>query len=76
VTALAFLALLLSACSEPPGPPVSDSRDRGGNGGAFYQYCRQHGTWLKAVSGWGPQVIDAAYEAALAFIERHMERGK
>ena len=37
------------------GPPVSDSREREGNGGAFYQYCRQHGTWPKAVSGWDPR---------------------
>ncbi len=128
------------------GPPVSDSRDRQGNGGAFYQYCRQYGTWPKAVSGWDPhteagefvpfmpvrnvtadypptmlihgtedtdvpyeqsvlmaeklkahgvehelvtipggehglgggdpQVIDAAYDSALAFIERHMGRGE
>jgi len=36
------------------GPPVSDSRDRKGNGGAFYQYCRQQGIWPKAVSGWDP----------------------
>jgi acetyl esterase/lipase len=37
------------------GPPVSDSRQRKGDGGAFYQYCRQHGEWPKAVSGWDPQ---------------------
>lgn len=36
------------------GPPVSDSRDRKGDGGAFYQHCRQHGLWPKAVSGWDP----------------------
>lgn len=36
------------------GPPISDSRDRPGNGGAFYQYCRQHGHWPLAVSGWNP----------------------
>jgi acetyl esterase/lipase len=36
------------------GPPISDSRDRDGNGGAFYQYCRQHGIWPKEVSGWDP----------------------
>jgi acetyl esterase/lipase len=36
------------------GPPISDSRDRKGDGGAFYQYCRQHGLWPKAVSGWDP----------------------
>jgi acetyl esterase/lipase len=36
------------------GPPISDSRDRKGDGGAFYQYCRQTGTWPQAVSGWDP----------------------
>ena len=59
------------AYEQVSGPPVSDSRDREGNGGAFYQYCRQHG-----LGGGDPQVIDAACEAALAFIERYMGRGK
>ena len=36
------------------GPPVSDSRDRDGNGGIFYEYCRQQGLWPKEVSGWDP----------------------
>ncbi len=36
------------------GPPISDSRDREGNGGFFYQYCRQNGIWPRAVSGWDP----------------------
>ncbi len=36
------------------GPPISDSRDRSGEGGAFYQFCRQHGIWPEAVSGWDP----------------------
>jgi acetyl esterase/lipase len=36
------------------GPPISDARDRKGDGGAFYQYCRQTGTWPLAVSGWDP----------------------
>ncbi len=36
------------------GPPVSDARDRKGDGGAFYQYCRQQGLWPQAVSGWDP----------------------
>jgi acetyl esterase/lipase len=36
------------------GPAISDSRDRKGDGGAFYQYCRQTGTWPQAVSGWDP----------------------
>ena len=37
------------------GPPIADSRDRQGDGGAFYQHCRQHGTWPDAVSGWNPR---------------------
>jgi acetyl esterase/lipase len=36
------------------GPPISDARDRKGDGGAFYQYCRQMGTWPRAVAGWDP----------------------
>ncbi len=36
------------------GPPISDARHRTGDGGAFYQYCRQHGEWPRAVSGWNP----------------------
>lgn len=37
------------------GPEVSDSRDRKGDGNAFYQYCRQYGVWPEAVSGWNPK---------------------
>jgi acetyl esterase/lipase len=37
------------------GPPIAESHDRHGNGGAFYEYCRQTGTWPQAVSGWNPQ---------------------
>jgi acetyl esterase/lipase len=36
------------------GQPVSDARERKGDGGAFYQFCRQQGLWPKAVSGWDP----------------------
>lgn len=36
------------------GPPISDARDRRGDGGAFYRYCRQHGAWPEAVTGWNP----------------------
>jgi len=36
------------------GAAIADSRDRKGDGGAFYQYCRQTGSWPKAVSGWDP----------------------
>lgn len=38
------------------GPRVSDSRDRKGNGGLFYVYCRQTGLWPSLVTdGWDPQ---------------------
>jgi acetyl esterase/lipase len=42
------------AYKQVSGSPVSDSRNRKGDGGAFYQYCRQTGSWPKAVSGWDP----------------------
>ena len=42
------------AYQQVSGPPVSDSRERKGNGGAFYNFCRQQGLWPKAVSGWDP----------------------
>ena len=42
------------ALRQVSGPPIADSRDRPGNGGAFYQYCRQQGAWPQAVSGWNP----------------------
>jgi acetyl esterase/lipase len=44
------------AYQQVSGDPVSDSRERRGNGGAFYQFCRQHGLWPKAVSGWDPHI--------------------
>lgn len=43
------------AYAQVSGPAVSDSRERKGDGGAFYQHCRQHGTWPTAVSGWDPR---------------------
>jgi len=36
------------------GPAVSDSRLRKGNGGDFYNWCRQTGRWPLEVSGWDP----------------------
>ncbi len=42
------------AWDQVSGPPISDSRDRKGKGAAFYMYCRKHGLWPKAVSGWDP----------------------
>src|SRR5579871_4303100 len=40
------------AYKQVSGPPVSDPRQRKGDGGIFYQFCRQQGLWPKAVSGW------------------------
>jgi acetyl esterase/lipase len=42
------------AWQQVSGPPVADSRERKGDGGVFYNYCRQTGSWPKAVSGWDP----------------------
>ena len=42
------------AFQQVAGPPIADARLRKGNGGAFYQFCRQQGLWPKAVSGWDP----------------------
>ena len=42
------------ALEQVKGAPVADSRDRKGDGGAFYLYCRQTGAWPKAVTGWDP----------------------
>ena len=33
------------------GPAVSDDRERRGNGGIFYNFCRQTGRWPLEVSG-------------------------
>ncbi|REJ84030.1 MAG: alpha/beta hydrolase [Planctomycetota bacterium] len=43
-----------AAWKQVSGPPVSDSRERDGNGGAFYRFCRREGIWPKAVTGWDP----------------------
>ncbi len=42
------------AWREVSGPPIANASDRAGNGKKFYQFCRQHGEWPKAVSGWNP----------------------
>lgn len=36
------------------GPAVADSRDRRGDGGAFYLYCRRRGLWPQYVGGFNP----------------------
>lgn len=43
-----------AAYAQVKGLPISDSRDRKGNGGLFYNFCRQRGIWPKEVTGWSP----------------------
>ncbi|MHC4437844.1 MAG: alpha/beta hydrolase family protein, partial [Planctomycetota bacterium] len=33
---------------------IANSKDRNGNGGLFYLFCRQRGIWPSEVSGWDP----------------------
>lgn len=42
------------ALRQVSGPAVADERQRDGDGYAFYQHCRQHGSWPAAVSSWDP----------------------
>ena len=42
------------AFQQVSGLPIADSRDRKGNGGAFYLHCRQQGIWPQQISGWDP----------------------
>lgn len=42
------------AFKQVSGEPIADARDREGNGGVFYQYCRRAGIWPKQISGWDP----------------------
>jgi acetyl esterase/lipase len=44
-----------AAWQQVGGPPIANSSQREGDGGAFYQFCRQNGIWPQAVSGWDPQ---------------------
>ena len=43
------------AWKQVDGPDVADARERKGDGGIFYNFCRQTGLWPKAVSGWDPR---------------------
>jgi len=44
-----------AAHAQVTGPPISDPRDRNGNGKTFYHYTRQNGLWPLEVAGWDPQ---------------------
>jgi len=43
------------------GPPIANGNDRKGDGGAFYQFCRQRGIWPREVSGWDPHTEAEKY---------------
>ena len=43
------------AWQQVKGLAVADARERKGDGGVFYNFCRQTGLWPKAVSGWDPR---------------------
>jgi len=45
------------------GPAIANSKDRNGNGGAFYQFCRQRGLWPTEVSGWDPHKEVGKFQA-------------
>jgi acetyl esterase/lipase len=49
------------ALRQVSGPPIADARDRNGDGGAFYQHCRQHGILPQEVSGWDPHTETAKF---------------
>lgn len=42
------------AYQQVDGKPISDARQRAGDGDAFYQFCRQQGRWPYEVSGVDP----------------------
>ena len=42
------------AWQQVKGPPVADASERKGDGGIFYNFCRQNGLWPKSVSDWDP----------------------
>lgn len=44
------------------GLPMANGNDRKGNGGAFYQFCRQRGLWPQEVSGWNPHTEAQKYQ--------------
>jgi acetyl esterase/lipase len=44
------------------GPAIANSKDRNGNGGVFYLFCRQQGIWPEEVSGWNPVIEAKKYD--------------
>lgn len=47
------------------GPPVANARDRDGDGGGYYQTCRQLGIWPEKVSGF-TETDEKAFEPYMA----------
>ncbi len=45
------------------GPAIANSKDRNGDGGAFYQFCRQRGIWPEEVAGWDPHKEAKKFES-------------
>ena len=54
------------AFQQVSGPAIADTRDRKGNGGAFYVHCRQHGIWPKEISGWDPHTEAEKFDPYMA----------
>ena len=54
------------AFQQVSGPPMADSRDREGNGGAFYVHCRQQGIWPQEISGWDPHTEAEKFDPYMA----------
>ncbi|MHC4996640.1 MAG: alpha/beta hydrolase, partial [Planctomycetota bacterium] len=44
-----------------PSKPIANAQDRNGNGGLFYVYTRQQGTWPSEVSNWNPHTQPEKY---------------
>lgn len=55
------------------GPPIANEEERQGNGGIFYQHCRQHGLWPLAVSGWDPLTEAAKFRPYMPVCNVTME---
>jgi len=48
------------------GPPIANAKDRTSDGQAYYQTCRQTGTWPKRVTGFDPKTETEKIEPFMA----------
>jgi len=53
------------AWQQVSGPPVSNARERRGDGGAFNDFVRRTAQWPMAVTGWDPRTEAGRYEPYL-----------